>query len=76
MTPAEKLLWEQVRAGKLGVRIRPPPASPKFNDLTNGCESQFFIVEFGGGARRAVGVEKNWAAASPARASKNIDGDS
>lgn len=27
MTPAEKLLWQEVRAKKLGVRFRPPPPS-------------------------------------------------
>ena len=27
MTPAEKILWEELRANKLGVHFRPPPAS-------------------------------------------------
>ncbi|MBM3179548.1 MAG: DUF559 domain-containing protein [Chloroflexi bacterium] len=25
MTPAEKILWEELRANKLGVHFRPPP---------------------------------------------------
>jgi len=29
MTPAEKLLWQEVRAKKLGVRFRPPPSLPQ-----------------------------------------------
>jgi hypothetical protein len=27
MTPAEKLLWNELRANKLGIHLRPPPPS-------------------------------------------------
>ncbi|MBM3179553.1 MAG: hypothetical protein FJZ86_04285 [Chloroflexi bacterium] len=27
MTPAEKILWQEMRANKLGVHFRPPPPS-------------------------------------------------
>ena len=36
ITPAEKLLWQEVRAKKLGVRFRPPPPSAPPPNSTGG----------------------------------------
>jgi len=53
MTPAEKLLWQEVRAKKLGVRFRPPPplsgTSLKSDKVKSECGFKVFIVGFGGG---------------------------
>jgi len=51
MTPAEKILWQEIRANKLGVHFRPPPASPKCDNENSESAFGLILVVFGGGAR-------------------------
>jgi hypothetical protein len=55
MTPAEAILWQELRANKLGVHFRPPPASPKSDHINLESASRLFRVVFGGGAEGGGG---------------------
>ena len=48
MTPAEKILWEQLRANKMGP-LRPSGTSPKSDDANSESAFRLVRVGFGGG---------------------------
>jgi len=56
MTPAEKLLWQELRANKLGVRFRPPPPlapPPNTTRKSLNADSKVMLSDLGeaGGGR-------------------------
>lgn len=55
MTPAEKILWQELRANKLGVHFNPHPASPKSDDVNFESAFRLLLVVFGGGAEGGGG---------------------
>ena len=64
MTPAEKILWQELRSNKLGIHFRPPPpasrsTSPKYdNNILIIIKSRYVV--FGGGRVGArEGIERD-----------------
>lgn len=50
MTPAEKLLWQELRANKLGVHFRPPPPLAPVPNTTRkslNADSKFMLSNLG-----------------------------